>query len=67
MQDFESSPTRNIPDGDISRSHLPKRLQEFNKTMDGLMNLLCGPLSFDEVRSQDCFDFFTKIYVEKLI
>ncbi|KAH3809432.1 hypothetical protein DPMN_137801 [Dreissena polymorpha] len=49
MQDFESSPTRNIPDGDISRSHLPKRLQEFNKTMDGLMNLLCGPLSFDEV------------------
>ncbi|XP_052268325.1 uncharacterized protein LOC127869710 [Dreissena polymorpha] len=52
MESFDSTPTRNIPEGNISRSHLPKRLQEFKKAMDGLMKLLCAPLSFDEVESQ---------------
>lgn len=53
MDSMESNPTLNFPTEDLSRTHQSRRLNEFNKTMDGFMTMVCSSLSFDEVPDQN--------------
>ena len=54
MESLDSTPTQNFPVVDLSRTHLNRRLNEYNKTMDGLMKMVCSPLTFEEVKNFLC-------------